>query len=158
MTMTRPMSATGSRTMAAPMPARPKDRPAAAGLGEADSGIQVAIEQIHEDVDEDEEDRDHEHASLNERVVALDDRGKQHPADAGDREDLLDDDRTAEQLADLDAEERHDDDQPVLQDVPPDDESVRKAFRPRGAHVVRAEHVEHRRAGHAHRRHREAAT
>src|SRR5512132_2956198 len=115
MTITRPISATGSRAMAAPMPARPKDPPAAAGLGEADSGIQVAIEQIHEDVDEDEEDRDHEHASLNERVVALHDRGKQHPTDTGDREDLFDDDRAPEQLTDLDAEQRHDDDQRVLQ-------------------------------------------
>src|SRR6185503_6584008 len=126
MTITRPMSATGSRTMAAPMPARPKDRPAAAALGEADSGIQVAIEQVHKDVHEHEKDRDHEHASLNERVIALDDRGKQHPADTGDRVDLLDDDRAAEQLADLDAEQRHDDDQPVLQDVPPNDESMGK--------------------------------
>src|SRR6185436_5054398 len=107
MTMTRPMSATGSRTMAAPMPARPKDRPAAAGLGEADSGIQVAIEQIHEDVDEHEEDRDNEHTSLNERVIALHDRGKQHPADTRDREVLFDDDGTPEKLPDLDAEQRH---------------------------------------------------
>src|SRR5512132_1067374 len=117
MTIARPINATGSRTIAAPMPARPKDPPAAAGLGEADSGIQVAIEQIHKDVDEHEEDRNHEHASLNERVIALHDRRKQHPADAGDGENLLDDDRAAEQLADLDTEQRHDDDQPVLQDV-----------------------------------------
>src|SRR5258706_9100492 len=104
--MTRPIRATGSRTIAAPTPARPKLRPAEAGLGEADSGIQEAIEQVHEDVGEHEEDRDHEHGTLNERVVALHDRGKQHPADTGDREELLDHDRTTDPLVDLNPEQR----------------------------------------------------
>src|SRR3989441_10339957 len=105
----------------------PNDRPAAAGLGEADSGIQVAIQQIHDDVDQHEKDRDHEHASLNERVVALDDRGEKHPADAGDGEDLFDDDRASQELSHLYAQQRYDDDEAVLQDVSPDDQRAREA-------------------------------
>src|SRR6266849_6784253 len=129
------------------MPASPNDRPAAAGLSEADSGIQVAIEQIHDDVDQDEQDRDREHPALHERVVALDDRGEQHPPDTRDGEDLLYDYGPAEQLPDLYAEERHDHDEAVLQHMSPDDERARQPFRPRRPHVVRAQYVEHRRAG-----------
>src|SRR6266511_3879544 len=103
-TITRPMSATGSRTIAPPMAARPAER--LGTLREADSGIQVAIQQIHQDVHCDEEYGDHEHSSLHERVVPLDDRGEEHPAYAGDREDLLDDDGAAEELTNLDAEQR----------------------------------------------------
>src|SRR6266850_5301683 len=121
------------------MPATPNAR--TVGLREADSGIQVAIEQVHKNVDENEEDRDHEHASLHERVIALDDRGEEHPSVAGDREDLLDDDGAAEQLPDLDSEKRHNDDEPVLEHVPPDDERAWQAFGPGGPHVVRAQHV-----------------
>src|ERR1700687_3886865 len=118
-TITRPSRATGSRTIAALMPATPNER-AASGLGEADSGIQVAIEHIHHDVEQYEQDRDREHSCLHERVVALDDRRQEHAADPGDREDLLDDDRATQKLADLDPEQRHDADQTVLQNVPPD--------------------------------------
>src|SRR6266542_1390046 len=149
-TITRPMSATGSRTIAPPMAARPAER--LGTLREADSGIQVAIQQIHQDVHCDEEDGDHEHSSLHERVVPLDDRGEQHPAYAGDREDLLDDDGAAEELTDLDAEQRDHDDETVLQHVPSDDQGRLKSLRPRGADVVGAEHVEHRGARHAHGR------
>src|SRR5438874_12397975 len=105
----------GSRAIAASTPARPGL--SAAVLREADSGIQVAIQKVHDDVDRNEEDRDREHSTLNERVIALHDGREEHAADAWDREDLLDDDRASEQLADLYAEERHHHDQPVFEDV-----------------------------------------
>src|SRR2546430_2071589 len=150
-TMTRPVSAMGSRAIAASTRVRP--RPSAAGaLREADSGIQVAIQKVHDDVERDKEDRDREDSALNERVVALHDGGEKHAADARDREDLLDDDRAAEKLSDLDPEERHDHDEPVLQHVTPQHERRTQALRPRRADVIGAEDVEHRRARHAHRR------
>src|SRR5207249_4923185 len=140
--------------MAASARLRPRpDAPSA--LREADSGIQVAIQQVHEDVERDEEDRDGEDAALHERVIALHDGREEHAADTGDGEYLFDDDGTAEELTDLNPEERHDDDQPVLEDVAPEDETGPQPLRARGAHVVGAQHVEHRGARHTHRRRRE---
>src|SRR6185503_18564887 len=104
--------ATGSRAIAASTP-----RLGVADLGEADTGIQVAIQKIHDDVERDEEDRDDENAALNQRVIPLDDGGEQHAPDTRDREDLLDDDGASEQLPDLNAEQRHHHDEPVLERV-----------------------------------------
>src|SRR4029077_1393108 len=118
--MTSPMSAAGSWTIDRATAPAPNVQAGTRALGEADSGIQVAIKEIHDDVDADEEDCDDEHGALHERVVALEDRGEEHPPDPGHREDLLHHDRPAEQLTDLDAEQRDDDDEPVLQHVPPD--------------------------------------
>src|SRR5947209_1668052 len=141
-TMPSARSASGSRASAGISPGRPGARTPAT-LGEADPGIQVAIEQVDGDVEDDEEDRDREYGALHERVVALDDRAQQHAADARDRKDLLDHDGAAEQLADLDAEERDHDDEPVLQDVTAHDDPRRQAFRTRGAHVIGPKHVQH---------------
>src|SRR2546430_12191676 len=104
-TIPRPASATGSRAIAARTPGRPGL--SAAALREADSGIQVAIQKVHNDVERHEEDRDRENSALNERVIALHDRREQHATDARNGEDLLDDDRATEKLPDLDPEERH---------------------------------------------------
>src|ERR671936_2159825 len=107
--------------------------PAVAGaLRETDSGIQVAIQKIHEDVDRHEEERDHEHGALHQRVVALQDRGEEHATDTRHGEDLLDHDRAAQQLADLYAQERDDDDEPVPEDVAAQHSARREALRSRG--------------------------
>src|SRR5258706_15119575 len=80
-TIARPTTATGSRAIAASTPVRLKPN-AAGALREADSGIQVAIQQVHHDVEGHEEDRDREDRALNERVVALHDGGEEDAADA----------------------------------------------------------------------------
>src|SRR2546428_788879 len=121
--MARPTSAAGSRTIAAAMSRRPKPARTAGALGEADSGIQVAVQEVHHDVEHDEEDPDHQDRALHEGVIALNDRVQQKPPDAGNREDLFDDDRAAQELTDLDAEQRDHDDEPVLEDVTPQDDS-----------------------------------
>src|SRR5437870_719647 len=133
-TIPRPASAMGSRAIAASTPGRPGL--SAAELREADSGIQVAIQKVHDDVEHHEEDRDRENSTLNERVIALHDRGEQHAADARHGEDLLDDDRATEKLPDLNTEERHHDDQTVLQDVPAQHDRRAEALCPRRAHVA----------------------
>src|SRR6266576_2510992 len=148
--ISRPARATGSRAIAPSTRVRPG--PSTAALREADSGIQVAIQQVHKNVECHEEDRDREDSSLNECVIPLHDRGEEHAADARDGEDLLDDDRASEELADLDAEERHHHDQPVLEHMPSQHEPRPQALCSRGADIVSAQHVEHRRARHAHRR------
>src|SRR2546425_5929341 len=153
--MARPSTATGSRPNAR-APARQPYPRSGAGLAETDPGIQVAIQHVHDDVHADEQDRDPEDRALHERVVALNDRGEEHAADAGNREHLLDDDRAAEQLTDSDAEERDHDDETVPEDVPADDDPRGQPLRGRGPDVVRAEDIEHRRPRHAHRRRGEA--
>src|SRR5437762_274460 len=150
-TIARPTRATGSRAIAASTPARPK-RNVAGALREADSGIQVAIQKVHHDVECHEQDRDREDSALNQRVVALHDGGEEHAADTRDGEDLLDDDRATEKLADLDTEERHHHDESVFEDVPPQHDRGPQTLCPRGADVVSAQHIEHRRASHPHRR------
>src|SRR5881397_1237612 len=127
--MSRPASAAGSRTMAAATSDRPKPARTAGALGEADSGIQVAIQQVHHDVEHDEEDRDHQDRPLHQGVIALHDRVQQKAADAGHREDLLDDDGAAQELADLDAEESDHDDEPVLQNVTPQNDPRSESLR-----------------------------
>ena len=52
------------------------------------------------------------------RVLLLLDAEEDLPADAGDREDLLDDDGAAQQIAELQAGHRDDRDERVAQDVP----------------------------------------
>src|SRR5437762_5727312 len=152
-TIRRPARATGSRAIAASRRVWPGPRTAA--LREADSGIQVAIQQIHKNGERHEEDRDREDPSLNQCVVALHDGGEQHAADTRDGEDLLDDDRASKELADLYPEKRHHHDEPVLEHMPSQHEPRPQALRSRRADVVSAQHVEHRRARHPHRRGRE---
>src|SRR5437879_13842292 len=113
-TIPRPASAMGSRAIAASTPGR--RGLSAAELREADSGIQVAIQKVHNDVERHEEDRDRENSTLNERVIALHDRGEQHASDARNGEDLLADDRATEKRADLGPAEPHHDDSTLLQD------------------------------------------
>src|SRR5205814_4467345 len=117
------MSAAGSWWIDRATAPAPNVHAGTRALGEVDSGIQVAIQQVHDDVDADEEDRDDKNGALHQRVVALEDRSEEHPADARDGEDLLDDDRPAQQLTDLDAEQRDDHDEPVLEHMPPHHET-----------------------------------
>src|SRR5947208_114353 len=131
----RPARATGSRAIAASTPVRPRPNVVSA-LREADSGIQVAIQKIHKDVERHEEDRDREDSALNERVVALHDGGEQHSADTRHGEDLLDDDGTSEELTHLDPEQRDHHDEPVIQDVTTQHDRWAQALRPRRADVI----------------------
>src|SRR5437867_557450 len=153
-TIASPAMATGSRAIVASRPGRTTAKPAVV-LREADSGIQVAIQKVHNDVERDEEDRDREHSALNERVIALHDRGEEQSTNSWNGEDLLHDDGASEKLTDLDPEQRDHHDQPVLEDVTPHHDRRSQALRPRGADVIGAEHVEDRRARHTHRRGRE---
>src|SRR5438105_10983118 len=107
--MTSPIAATGSRTKDPTAPRR-RETPPDARSAETDPGIQVAIEHVDRDVHADEEDRDPEDRPLHQRVVALDDRREEHPADPRHREDLLHDHGAPEELPDLDPEERDHDD------------------------------------------------
>src|SRR3989442_1004348 len=71
-----------------------------------DSRIQVAVEKIDNQVDGHEEDRDEQDGALRHRVVSLVDGPEHEPPDAGEREPLLDDDRTAQQDTRLEPDHR----------------------------------------------------
>src|SRR5262245_29740609 len=123
---------------------------------QADPGVEPAVEDIDERVGGDEEDGDDEHRPLDQRVVALVDGCQEHPAEARHREDLLDHHGAAQEVADLDAQDRHDNDQAVPERVVADDRRRREPLGVRGPDVVGAQHVEHRgaRRPHDHRGHR----
>src|SRR5215471_108340 len=57
----------------------------------ADSRIEIAVQQVDGQVDRHEQHRDEQDRALGQRIVALVDRPEDEPADAGQREDLLDD-------------------------------------------------------------------
>ena len=65
-----------------------------------------AIEEVDEQVAQDEADGDQQHDALHQRVVAREDRVDHQAADAGQREDVLGDDRAADQRAELQARAR----------------------------------------------------
>src|SRR5437879_11778205 len=115
-TIPRPASAMGSRAIAASTPGR--RGLSAAELREADSGIQVAIQKVHKDVERHEEDRNRENSTLNERGIALHDRRDQHAADPRNREDPLDADRATGTLRGLGPKARHCTDQTGRDDGP----------------------------------------
>src|ERR1051325_7940327 len=74
----------------------------------ANPGIDGGIKSVDEKIDRDERDRVHEHDAGHERIVARRHARDEKAADAGPGEDSLDDDRAAEQRAELEADDRDD--------------------------------------------------
>ena len=70
--------------------------PAAGASAESDTGVEPAIEDIGDEVEEDDEAGEHEGDAHHDRRVVGEDRGDQQRADAGHAEDLLGDDGAAE--------------------------------------------------------------
>ena len=97
-------------------------------------------DQVQHHVDHDEGERDR----LDHRHVGQRQRPQHVGAEAGDREDLLDDDDTTEQPAELQAEDRDRGDGRVLERVLHDGLPRAGADRERGPHVVRLEHIDDR--------------
>ena len=89
-----------------------------------------------------------EHAAGHHRQVARVDGVVDHQADAEAREDGLGEDGAAHEGAQVDAGDRHHWDQRVLEAVPEHDGALGQALGPRRAHVVGADHLEHRGALH----------
>src|SRR5439155_9538477 len=89
----------------------------------ANARIEIAVEHVDREIDRHEHHRDEQDRGLRERIVALIDRPQHEPADAGERENLLDHDRSTEQDSDLQSGHGHDRDQRVLERVLEDDEA-----------------------------------
>ena len=88
-------------------------------------------------------------------IVAVEDRVQAEPADARQREDHLDDDRAADQHAELQADKGHRVDQRVRRDVAQQEPGVADALRARGVDKVLVQHRLRRDADEADQRRRE---
>src|SRR5438067_9467328 len=71
-----------------------------------DPRVEIGVEEIDEEVDDDVDEGDQEDGALHHCVVVLLRRGDNHGTEPGQREDLLDDDRAADQPAHADAGQR----------------------------------------------------
>src|SRR5712691_7530138 len=108
----------------------------------ADAGIEDGIERVHGQIHEDDGGHDDEVDALDDGIVALGDRLEEEAAHAGQPKDRLDDDGTAEDLRDLDAEHGEDGNEGVLQAMLEHDGPFAEPLRPGGAHVVLPQHLE----------------
>src|SRR5262252_7117001 len=101
-----------------------------------DPRVQDRVRDVHDQVDDDEDDREEEDASLQHRVVTVEDRVLEPAADAGPREDGLGENGSREQEAGLEADDRRDRQHGVPEHVPGVDRVRREALGPRRAYVV----------------------
>src|SRR5439155_16529185 len=84
---------------------------------EPDSRVDESVEDVHDQVDADDHEAGHDHDALHEREVALEDALVEQAADARPREDHLDDDGGVDHHDHVDAGQREDRDQCVLERV-----------------------------------------
>src|SRR2546430_2657088 len=119
------------------------------GSAASEAGIENRIEEIHDEVQDHEGGREQQNHPLDHGVVTLEDRVEQEPPDAGQREDVLDDDDAAHDVAELGAGDRDDGDQRVAERVVEGHPALGQPLGAGRADVLAAEDVEHRRARHA---------
>src|SRR5262247_408202 len=96
--------------------------------GMADSRIQIAVEEVHQEVAAKIEAAQHEDTGLHDRVVACGDRLEDQPAEARPREDGLGDHRTAQELHEEHDREGDDRQERVLQAVLPEHDLLVQAL------------------------------
>src|SRR5438132_10215040 len=106
------------------------------GAGTPDSRIQVAVEDVDEEVAGEVERAEHEHARLHDRIVARGDRLEDQPSEAGPREDGLGDDGAPEELHEEHHGEGDDRQQRVPETVPPEHHLLVQALQPGELYVV----------------------
>src|SRR5437867_5434189 len=108
--------------------------------------VEIAVEQVHAQVAGEIEGTQHQHARLHDRVVARGDRLEDQPAQSRPREHGLGDDGAAQELHEEQDGEGDDRKQRVPQAVLPEHHLLVQTLEPRELDVVRAEHLQHRRA------------
>src|SRR5499433_1185824 len=125
------------------------------GLPVGDPRIDDGVEHVDHQVDQDDRHREHGDGALGQRVVAGADRVDQHLAEPGPGEDGLGGHGSVERDRHEDADDRQQRDHHVAERVLVDDQALVLALGARGADVVLADHLEHRRARQAAHRRRE---
>src|SRR5688572_20562673 len=112
-------------------------------LREADSRVDPRVEQIDHEREDDDRDRAEDDDALQRREVELADRADREAAEAREAEHRLDEDRAAEQEADVHPDHRHDGEHRVPQDVRADHGALRRALRACGPDEVHRERLHH---------------
>src|SRR5438445_3615380 len=125
--------------------------------GMADPRIEPAVGEVNDQGHEDDHERDDENIGLQLRIVSRRDRSEREPAGTRHRESRLDEDGTAQQIAELDAEDRDHRDHGVLERVAHEHGPLTQTLRIRRADIVLMYDLEHGRAGHSHRDRREVS-
>ena len=111
-----------------------------------DARVEHGVEHVDHEIDDDIRAREHEDDALDHRIVAAQDRVDRQAAEARNREHALGDDDAADQQRDADADHRDDRDRGVAQRVPHQHVPGGEALGMRGADVVLAQRLQHRRA------------
>src|SRR2546422_5466113 len=114
---------------------------------EPDSRVDEGVENVYDQVDPHNHDAGHDHDTLHEREVALEDALVEEATDARPREDHLDDDGGVDHHDHVDAGQREDRDERVLERVHGDDHDVRETLEPGELDVLAAQDLQHARAG-----------
>src|SRR2546427_2343944 len=114
---------------------------------EPDSRVDKGVEDVHDQVDPDDHEARHDHDALHEGKVPVEDALVERAADARPGEDHLDDDGGVDHHHHVDARQREDRDERVLERVHGDDHDVRQTLEPRELDVLAAQDLEHARAG-----------
>ena len=109
-------------------------------------GSTSGIGDVDQDVDGDHRSDQQHHHAFDDDQVALGDRLEHQPPEAGQVEDVLDDDRAGQQEGELQAEDGQHRDHRVAQRVAPQHRAPRHALGAGGADIVLAEHFEQCRA------------
>ena len=113
-------------------------------------GLSTPYSRSARNVQHHEDHRVEQHGGLHQRIVAVEDRLHHQPADAGPGEDRLDDHVAAEQRTDLQRRDADRRGQRVLQHVQQQHAPARQPLCLGEQHVVGAQHLDHRGAGHPH--------
>src|SRR2546427_1623149 len=120
---------------------------------EPDSRVDEGVENVYDQVDPHDHEAGHDHDALHQREVPLEDPLVEQATDARPREDHLDDDGGVDHHDHVDAGQREDRDERVLERVHGDDHDVRQPLEPGELDVLAAQHLQHARAGQSeHRR------
>jgi hypothetical protein len=113
-----------------------------------DPRVDDAVQHVDDQVDRDDDRCDQQDPALHDRIIARLHTVDQPVAHARPREDRFGEDRPRQQQSDLQPDDRDHRDQRVAQRVHDDDAPARQALGAHGAHVVLAQHLEHRRTRH----------
>src|SRR5881628_1319862 len=114
---------------------------------EPDSRVDEGVQDVHDQVDPDDHETRHDHDALHQGEVPLEDAFVEEATDARPREDHLDDDGGVDHHDHIDAGQREDWDQRVLERVHGDDNDVREPLEQGELDVLAAQHLEHARTG-----------
>src|SRR5688572_32670536 len=115
-------------------------RPSPTRSATSEPRVERRVEQIDAEIEQHEDPAEQQDHALDDGIVALEDRVEQQPADTGQREDVLDHDNAADDVAELDAGHGDDGDERVAQRVAERHLALGQALGSRGTHVLAAEH------------------